>query len=165
MTKSGNGAFKVFKVQSPEDLNATVSLFEQYVQSLGIDLSFQDLATEMSRMPGKYGPPRGVLLLARDVEDEAVGCVGLRPFAKSGHCEMKRLYVHPNGRRLGVGRELVQAVIQEAKGFGYEAMLLDTLSTMESAKALYKSLGFVEVAPYYESPIQDTAFLRLGLKA
>lgn len=165
MTQASNGTLTVSKVQTAGDLKSVISLFEEYAQSLGIDLSFQDFATEMAQMPGKYGPPIGTLLLARSREDEAIGCVGLRPFAKAGHCEMKRLYVHPHGRGLGVGRKLAQTVIAEAKELGYEAMLLDTLSTMASAQALYKSLGFVEVAPYYDSPLQNTTFLRLDLKA
>lgn len=164
MAQDSNGAVRVSKVQTPQDLKATISLFEEYAHSLGVDLSFQDFATEMTQMPGKYAPPTGALLLARNQDNEAIGCVGLRPFAKVGHCEMKRLYVHPNGRGLGVGRMLAQAVILEAKELGYEAMLLDTLSTMESAQALYKSLGFVEVPPYYDSPLQNTTFLRLDLK-
>lgn len=162
--KGGDAIFTIRKVDTPEDLEVVVSLFEEYAQSLGIDLSFQDFATEMAQMPGKYAPPGGALLLARNAKRQAIGCVGLRPFSSAGHCEMKRLYVHPDGRGLGVGRELAQAVIEEAKGLGYDAMLLDTLSTMESAKALYKLLGFVEVAPYYESPLKNTTFLRLDLK-
>lgn len=165
MIQDSNGTVKLSKVQAAEDLKATISLFGEYAQSLGIDLSFQDFATEMAQMPGKYAPPTGTLLLARNQESEAIGCVGLRAFARPGHCEMKRLYVHPSGRGLGVGRTLAQAVIAEAKKLGYEAMLLDTLSTMASAQALYKSLGFVEVPPYYDSPLENTTFLRLNLKA
>lgn len=163
MTKNSKDYFTICKVQTPDDLEATISLFEEYAQSLGIDLSFQDFATEMQSMPGKYAPPQGALLLARNAEGEAIGCVGLRPFSEPGHCEMKRLYVHPNGRGIGLGRELAQAIIEQAKRLGYENMLLDTLSTMASAQALYRSLGFVEVGPYYDSPIQNTTFLRLDL--
>ncbi|KAF2159301.1 hypothetical protein M409DRAFT_71085 [Zasmidium cellare ATCC 36951] len=165
MAQLSNDSVQVAKVQTTEDLKAIISLFEQYAQSLGIDLSFQDFATEMAQMPGKYAPPRGTLLLARSDKGEAIGCVGLRPFATPGHCEMKRLYVHPNGRGLGLGRKLAEAVVAEARELGYEAMLLDTLSTMVSAQALYNSLGFVEVPPYYDSPLQNTTFLRLDLNS
>ncbi|KAK4498926.1 hypothetical protein PRZ48_009436 [Zasmidium cellare] len=155
----------ITKVLTPTDLQSTTTLFKAYAHSLGIDLTFQDFATEMAQMPGKYAPPHGTLLLAKDTNSKPIGCAGLRRFpSKPGHCEMKRLYVHPDGRGLGVGRKLAEAVVKEAKGLGYEAVLLDTLASMESAQKLYRSLGFVEVEAYYESPIAKTTFLRLDLK-
>ncbi|KAK5116297.1 hypothetical protein LTR85_009269 [Meristemomyces frigidus] len=110
-------------------VEATIKLFEAYAQSLGIDLTFQDFAAEMASMPG-----------------EPVGCVGLRPLAADGYCEVKRLYVDPKGRGTGVGKALAQRVLQEAKRLGYRAMRLDTLPHMECARALYKSLGFKDRA-------------------
>ena len=140
-------------------------LFEAYAKSLGIDLSFQDFATEMKSMPGKYAPPNGSLLLAREnVNGDAVGCVGLRSLGGDRCCEMKRLYVDPKGRGLGVGKTLVEAVIEEAQRLGYQAMRLDTLPDMTSARKLYKSLGFTEISSYYDTPIEGTIFLELLLQ-
>ncbi|CAK4031324.1 hypothetical protein DOTSEDRAFT_67250 [Lecanosticta acicola] len=125
----------------------------------------------MARMPGKYSPPNGALFLARlQPTNEAVGCVGLRPLTEPGGigigiAEMKRLYVDPAGRGMGVGRKLADAVVAEARRLGYEAVLLDTLPHMLSAIGLYKSLGFVEVEPYYATPLEGTVFLRLDLKS
>ena len=98
-------SISIVRVIMQEDLNDTVTLFEAYAKSLGIDLTFQDFATELAAMPGKYAPPNGSLLLARsNVDGSPVGCVGLRPLGTDGCCEMKRLYVDPTGRGLGVVR-------------------------------------------------------------
>src|ERR1700710_2426770 len=94
--------FSISGVDDRDDLTASIKLFEAYAQSLGIDLTFQDFATEMASMPGKYSPPTGALLLARNTAGKAIGCVGLRPLASPGYCETKRLYVDPKGRGTGV---------------------------------------------------------------
>src|SRR5438105_4454520 len=85
-------------VRTPDDLAATIKLFRDYANSLPIDLGYQDFEGEMAAMPGKYAPPAGELLLARDANGNAIGCVGLRPIESPGCCEMKRLYVAPPGR-------------------------------------------------------------------
>lgn len=158
-------SFTITGVESPQDLKDAISLFEEYAKWLRIDLSFQDFASEMAAMPGKYAPPSGALLLARSSEtSKAIGCVGLRSLAPKGICEMKRLYVEPAGRGLGVGKALAQAIIEEAKRLGYKAMRLDTLQDMGSAIALYKSLGFYEIKAYYDTPIEGTIFLELFLE-
>lgn len=154
-------SFSVKPVESQEDLAATIRLFEAYAKSLAIDLSFQDFATEMASMPGKYGPPTGALLLARRTDDrKPVGCVGLRQL-ETGICEMKRLYVDPAGRGLGVGKALASAVVREARLLGYGAMRLDTLPAMTAARAMYERLGFREIEQYYQSPVEGTIFLEL----
>lgn len=156
--------FFIRHVEATEDLADTIKLFEAYVHTLGIDLTFQDFATEMASMPGKYSPPTGALFLARSVTGEPIGCVGVRPLAADGACEMKRLYVNPKGRGTGVGRALARTAIAEARRLGYQDMRLDTLSHMISARALYQSLGFLEIKPYYVTPLlEDTIFLQLRL--
>ncbi|KAK3616995.1 hypothetical protein LTR56_025592 [Elasticomyces elasticus] len=148
-----------------QDLADIAELFKAYAQSIGIDLAFQDFSTELANLPGKYATPSGALLLARNSSNQAVGCVGLRSLPNSGYCEMKRLYVSPQGRGAGLGRLLAVAVVQEAKCLGYKAMRLDTLESMSSAHALYKSLGFRDVEPYYETPLAGTIFLELTLSS
>ena len=158
--------FTITHAKFPQDLDDITVLFKEYTQWLDIDLAFQDFATELTTLPGRYGPPQGSLLLARhNGTGAAIGCVGLRPLGSNGICEMKRLYVQPTGRGLGVGKALAAAVITEAKKLDYIAMRLDTLPTMHSARALYKSLGFAEISPYYDTPIEDTVFLELSLNA
>ncbi len=114
-------------------------------------------------MPGKYAPPAGELLLARRSNGTSVGCVGLRPIQPHGCCEMKRLYVSPEGRGLGLGERLVDAVVKEAERIGYCEMRLDTLPSMTRAIALYRKLGFEPMNPYYDAPVIGTIFMRRHL--
>lgn len=148
---------------SNEDLADTMRLMEVYAASLGIDLAFQEIDTEMASMPGKYTPPTGALLIARNTAGDAIGCVALRQLDDEGFCEIKRLYVDPKGRGLGVGKALAIAIIKEAERLNYKAIRLDTLPSMAAAKGLYKSLGFTKTTPYYDTPIPDTLFLELQL--
>ncbi|TKA83812.1 hypothetical protein B0A55_00011 [Friedmanniomyces simplex] len=159
-------AFHIDNVTNdPQDLADTAELFKAYAASLGIDLTFQDFSTELANIPGKYAAPTGALLLARNAKGEAIGCVGLRPLSQPGYCEMKRLYVAPQGRGAGLGRALAERLVREAARLGYRVMRLDTLQQMSSARALYRSLGFREVEAYYETPVEGTIFLELKLSA
>ena len=152
------GAVSIVEVARAEDLAAVARLFEAYAASLPVDLGYQDFATELGTLPGKYAAPGGAIFPARDAAGAAIGCVGLRPMT-DGRCEMKRLYVAPSARGLGLGRLLVDAVLAAAIRRGYREIRLDTLPTMGEAIALYRRLGFVEVAPYYEGAPAGTRFL------
>lgn len=156
-------SFQIKPVRSPVDLEATVQLFRAYVTSLGIDLAYQDFATEVTTMPGKYAPPSGELLLARDAQDEPLGCVGLRQLPQDGCCEMKRLYVSPSARGLGLGRILVDAILEKAARIGYREIRLDTLPDMVEALALYRKAGFTPIDSYYSTPVVGTKFLSRSL--
>jgi ribosomal protein S18 acetylase RimI-like enzyme len=79
-------------------------------------------------------------------------------------CEMKRLYVRPGYRRLGLGRILAQALMDQSVRAGYSVMLLDTLDDMEAARGLYASLGFQEIPPYYYNPIPGAHYLKVQLR-
>jgi GNAT superfamily N-acetyltransferase len=155
--------FRIGAVGTAGDLETAKGLFEEYAASLGVDLAYQNFAAELAGLPGRYAPPEGALLLARGEAGEPLGCVGLRPLAPLGCCEMKRLYVSPRARGLGLGRALVDAVLSEAARIGYREMRLDTLPSMAGAIALYRSAGFEPVAPYYDAPIAGTIFLRRRL--
>ena len=156
--------FTILPAASDDDLTAVARLFQAYGASLDVDLGYQDFADELAGLPGKYAAPAGALLLARDPADEAIGCVGLRPLS-AGVCEMKRLYVSPDGRGLGLGRALMQAVTDQARRRGYREMRLDTLPTMAAAQGLYRQAGFEEIPPYYDTPVAGTVFMRLTLAA
>jgi ribosomal protein S18 acetylase RimI-like enzyme len=145
-----------------DDLVEVAALFREYAASLPVDLGYQGFEAELAGLPGKYAPPQGVLLIARGVDDEAVGCVALRAI-EAGVCEMKRLYVRPAGRGTGLGRALARAIIDAARKAGYREMRLDTLPSMTTALALYEGLGFRGIAPYYETPVENTVFLSLDL--
>lgn len=144
------------------DIADVSRLFEAYAASLPVDLSYQDFAAELGDLPGRYAPPSGALLLATGRGGEALGCVALR--ALDGDvCEMKRLYVGPAGRGLGLGRALAEAVIGEARRLGYREVRLDTLPTMAAAQGLYRTLGFEPTPAYYDTPVEGTVFMRLDL--
>jgi GNAT superfamily N-acetyltransferase len=145
-------------VRSAHDLNALRELFREYVIWLGIDLSFQDFESEFKSLPGKYRPPYGELFLASRENSDQVGCVGVAPMNKPGACEMKRLYVRPDGRGYGTGRVLATAAVVFAESSGYQEMMLDTLPTMPAALAVYRSLGFREIPHYYANPVSNALF-------
>lgn len=151
--------------QSAAELAAAAAIFREYGEGLGVDLSFQGFEHELATLPGLYAPPRGTLLLAW-VEGELAGCCALRPLDEAdiaNAAEMKRLYVRPAFRRFGLGRLLAESVLDAARHMGYSSVLLDTLDDMEAARALYEELGFVEIPPYYHSPIAGSHYLRVDL--
>jgi ribosomal protein S18 acetylase RimI-like enzyme len=151
----------LYSIPTAEELPLMRELFKEYAASIGIDLSFQDFNAELDGLPGKYAPPDGVMILARK-RGEPCGCVALRKI-DTRTCEMKRLYVKAAARGLGIGRALVIRIIDEARAHGYQSMRLDTLPSMKSAVALYKSFGFQEIAPYTFNPIAGTLFLEKAL--
>jgi len=152
---------EVRRVAMPEDYGEAQALIEEYVGTLGFDLTFQDFDREIRNLEGAYRPPDSCILLATE-DDIVLGCVALRPF-ENGICEMKRLYVRPAGRGRGIGRRLAEAVIEEARRVGYATMRLDTIGTMHAANALYRSLGFREIPAYRENPIDGARFFELSL--
>lgn len=130
-----------------------------------MDLSFQDFDTELTTLPGVYAEPRGALRLAW-VNGELAGCCALRALDTVDYpnaCEMKRLYVRPAYRRLGLGRQLAESILVAAQIGGYDHVLLDTLDDMEAARTLYVDLGFVDVPPYYHNPIAGAHYLMATL--
>lgn len=147
-----------------QDINEIRKLFREYEEFLDVNLQFQDFEFELASLPGKYALPSGVLLLARNGE-EYIGCGAIRRFGKpeNGICEMKRLYIRPSARGLGVGKQLAKQLIQEGIRLGYRTMILDTLERLEAATRLYQSLGFVISEPYYNNPLSDVLYWKLDL--
>jgi ribosomal protein S18 acetylase RimI-like enzyme len=162
---SASSTIDIAPIRVPRDVEVVRELFSEYIDGLGIDLSFQDVAAELAQLPGKYAPPRGVILIARDAAGAALGCVALRPWSQPGVCEIKRLYVRPAARGRALGRRLAESVIAWAAQAGYVRVLLDTLASMRAARQLYAALGFRPVAPYYDNPVPDTLYMALELKS
>jgi putative acetyltransferase len=149
------------EVTGDSDIVIMRELFREYQGQLQVDLQFQRFHDELERLPGAYSPPEGCLLMA-EVEGKPAGCVALKPRAED-ICEMKRLYVRPACRGLGIGRKLAKEVIRRAGMKGYAAMVLDTLDRLVEAMALYESLGFQRTEPYYDNPLPGVVYWRLDL--
>ncbi|HEY5504440.1 MAG TPA: GNAT family N-acetyltransferase [Sedimentisphaerales bacterium] len=152
---------KILDAAAGENLEIIRKLFEEYAESSGFDLSFQNFDEELANLPGEYALPTGCLLLAM-YQREAAGCVALRRIDKT-ICEMKRLFVRPQFQRHGIGRALAEAVIERAKKTGYKQMRLDTAPTMDAARDLYESLGFEEIEAYRYNPLKGAIFMELIL--
>lgn len=153
---------KLLQVKSEEEVNETRQLFEEYASWLGVDLCFQNFEKEVANLPGEYVPPSGRLFLAIE-NDQVAGCVAVRKIGAE-LCEMKRLYVRPAFRGQGLGRTLAEKIIEAAREIGYARMRLDTLPRrMDPAIAMYRSLGFKTIEPYYDNPIEGVVFLELEL--
>lgn len=143
-------------------LDTVREIFREYAASLAVDLAFQEFEQELATLPGDYAAPRGALLLAL-VDGAVAGCCALRPLDTTDYpnaCEMKRLYVRPAFRGLGLGRQLAEAIMDAARVNAYDHVLLDTLDDMEAARTLYEDLGFREIAPYYHNPIPGAHYLK-----
>ena len=153
---------QIAPAHSPADLAVVAGLFRRYAAALPVDLGYQDFEAELAGLPGKYAAPEGELLLARDAQGAPLGCVALRPL-DAGSCEMKRLYLAPEARGLGLGRALTLAVVEAARGLGYRELRLDTLPTMHAAIGLYERLGFRRIGPYYAPTPPGTIFMALDL--
>lgn len=185
MPLPGDKAALLLVPEESDALDAVRKIFVDYAQMLGVDLGFQNFDDELAMLPGDYAAPRGTLLLAlvRQEQDAAVsqentlkladgsiaqvaGCCALRPL-DSADCpnaaEMKRLYVRPAFRGMGLGRQLADGILDAARHAGYSHVLLDTLDDMEAARTLYEELGFVEIPPYYHSPIAGAHYLKADL--
>lgn len=175
----------------PEDGPTVAALFREYVAGLPFVMDFQDFEREVSSLPGCYSEPQGCVLLAIGAdggntppggasecrhpagicasddrpgaaEPPAVGCVALRPL-EPGVCEMKRMYVRPQARGMGVGRELAEAILREGAARGYRLMRLDTIARMAAANALYTSLGFQPAPAYCYNPLPDALYFERSL--
>lgn len=148
---------QIFQAATADDIATVRVLLREYQTLLGVDLSFQDFESEVRALPGTYAPPRGRLLLATH-NTIPVGCVALRE-AGGARAEMKRLFVRPRTRGLGVGKALVSHVLSEAIAMGYTEVVLDTLPTMSEAQRLYEQFGFKDTAPYRPNPIAGSRYL------
>jgi ribosomal protein S18 acetylase RimI-like enzyme len=150
------------QAESDEQIAQARELFLEYAQSLGFSLCFQNFDKELAHLPGDYAPPEGRLLLA-DYEGRLAGCVALHKLEPQ-ICEMKRLYLRPQFRGKGLGRALADRIITEARQIGYERMRLDTVEpVMKDAVAMYRRLGFHEIAPYRTNPIAGAMYMELLL--
>ena len=155
---------EILPARSTDEIATVKTLFREYAASLGVSLCFQGFDQELAEMPGAYAPPAGRLFLVH-MDGAAAGCVGLRPLDSShDRCEMKRLYLRPVCRGLGLGRRLTELIIADARAIGYRKLVLDTLADMKAARALYADLGFREIPAYYDNPLPGVLYAELDLR-
>jgi len=159
---SGLHGFSLFQAESPAQIDQARELFLEYARSLGFSLCFQNFDEELAELPGDYAPPGGRLLLAL-YEGQLAGCVALHKIDLDT-CEMKRLYLRPAFRGKGLGRALMETIIEQARRIGYRRMRLDTVEpVMKDAVAMYRRRGFREIAPYRANPLPGTLYMELEL--
>jgi ribosomal protein S18 acetylase RimI-like enzyme len=151
------------------DFDAARTLFLEYIRAPDWEPEFaaylaqQAFDDEVAQLPGPYVPPAGVLLLAH-VDGRLAGCVASKPLDPPEICEMKRLFVRPAYRALGVGEQLVRRVMTAAQTAGYRRMRLDTLASMIAAQRLYRRLGFTEIPAYCANPVPGARFMECELE-
>jgi putative acetyltransferase len=167
--------FTIVPADTPARIEAARELFKEYATSLSFNLCFQGFEEELAHLPGDYAPWSGMLLLAL-LDEQPAGCIALRRFEKKTNeddeifaeldlCEMKRLFVRPEFRGLGLGRDLVDAVLKCAAAIGYRHMRLDTVpNEMATALEMYRKIGFVEIAPYRDNPVPGAKYLELDIR-
>lgn len=157
-----NEIWELVEAGSSQQIAAVRALFLEYANSLNFSLCFQSFEKELAELPGEYAPPDGRLLLAAH-GPELAGCVALHKLEEE-ICEMKRLYVRPQFRGQGLGRVLAERIVADAREIGYKRLRLDTVEpVMRGAVALYRKLGFREIAPYRENPIAGALYMELEL--
>ena len=152
---------KVIEIRMAEDatgLAAVRALFEEYWESFGFTPCFQNFGEEVAGLPGRYAGPDGRLAVAWAGE-EAAGCVALRKLDER-RGEFKRLYVRPAFRGQGLGRRLVEWVMEQARGAGYAELVADTMPEMREALALYEQMGFARTAAYADQATTGAVCIR-----
>jgi len=159
---SSDNSFTIQAARSATELISAAALFRAYAATLPVDLAPQGFSQELESLPGIYGPLGGELLLAKR-GDHVLGCIALKVLEPPRVAEIKRLFVRPQARKMGVGQALVAAAIATAQNLGYGEIKLDTLPEMESAIALYKRNGFLPIPPYGSHPYPGLVTLGLIL--
>ena len=153
---------EIIEALTGEQISVVRTLFREYADSIGIDLCFEGFDTELEELPGKYGPAQGGLFVAM-VDGKPAGCVGVRPLEPPLIAELKRLYVRPAARKLGLGAALTNRAIERARERGYSRMRLDSLPSMVDAQRIYRRLGFKVIPSYKYNPVHGATYMELEL--
>ncbi|MBR1397909.1 MAG: GNAT family N-acetyltransferase [Selenomonadaceae bacterium] len=145
-------------VSGQNHIDEVIKLFQEYKDELKVDISFQptdETAEEIVKIYDK-------IYIALN-NDEAAGCIAFHKMSNDRNCEFKRLYVRKKFRGFHIGKLLLQHAIDESKKLNYNAIYLDTLSTLEAACRMYESFGFKKIEAYYHNPLPDVCYYKLDL--
>ena len=169
---------EIVSAQSGEALEHVITLSQEYVSWMISeikthypDLDINEFTSEHTydnirkKFPGEHVPPHGCLLIAMN-DDQVCGCIALGRLSESVG-EVRTLFVRPTCRGMGVGKQLVETILENARQFGYQQVRLDTLGFMHSALNLYRSFGFEDIPPYIDlsdNLKQYICFLELNLQ-
>lgn len=153
--------FEIVRAKHTADFTAAGCLFHEYAETLGIDLSFQHFDQELLLLEAQYAPPSGALLLIQSGNDYR-GCAGIRKW-EDAICELKRMYLRPEIRGMGLGKKLLTTAFETAIALGYKSMRLDSLPGMYEAIQLYRKSGFLDIPPYRINPVEGAVFLEKQL--
>ncbi len=147
-------------LDSKSSVDTVRELYEEYSRQVGVDLCVQNFSAELAGLPNNYD----VILIARDGEFPA-GCAALRNFKGDRTvAELKRLYVRASHRGFGIGKRLTEAILGEARNRGYRSLRLDTLPTMTTAIAMYRTMGFEQILPESGPEFPGQLFFQIRLE-
>lgn len=168
------GVAEVGPAVSAEDVERVRGLMREYGAYLAANpagaanICIAGLEQELAGLPGAYVAPGGLWM--GWVDGAAVGCVALRaigvpPEDGAGLAlEVKRLWVRPGVRGVGLGRRLMEVAVEHARAAGARRVYLDTVrAAMPQASALYAAMGFVPVGRYNDNQVNGVEFFRLDL--
>jgi GNAT superfamily N-acetyltransferase len=150
-------SFTLKKAITAADFENGKQLFLQYIQSLHFELTFQDVDRELEEIHLEYNLPAGALLLIYD-GDKAIACAGVRKIDDQV-AELKRMFVDPAYRGHQLGKQILEAAIEEARLLGYYSIRLDTVPEMAAAIKLYTAAGFHTIEPYRFNPMPGALFM------
>lgn len=164
--------YEIATARWPEDTEQARALLAHYGEYLaaspggGAGICLAGYDAELRGLPGKYLRKDADLLVAR-VHGHGAGCVAIAEKVLTNgtrSAEMKRLWIEPRFRGLGLGRALVVRAIEWAREQACSAVVLDTVDeAMPEAAALYRSLRFEETVRFNDNPVPGLRFYKLML--
>lgn len=154
--------YEVRAVRTPEDLDLVKRLFACYETFLAISLSFQNFDQEKQSLPGRYRPEEKGELYIVYFQQQPVGCAAYYEL-EAGIAEIKRMYIDTEFQGQGLGKALINRMLADCKNHGYRFVRLDSLKRLHAARRLYLGLGFYEIDPFNDNPLEDVYYMEMDL--
>lgn len=154
---------RIIPASSEAQIAEIRKLFADFIASLPFDTKYHTFKEEVTTFPGEFGPPTGCLLLAVDDKEIAYGCASLRAVDKKTG-ELQRLFVKPESRRQGIGRQLAAAILETARARNYARLVVELAPHMKEAIDLMESLGMEPTKAYRPKPAAGMLFYELLLR-